>query len=298
MGRKGASKPIVVGFVGLKLCGSLTLVLVLEATSKVLGLGLARVFVARGELPSGIPAGLCGLRPLVLVLVLLNSQLEVSSPLLFIFRIKIRLPDPLADRLLAILQIGHKLRRPPETFGRATPAAAKGITGQWLNLEAQRGIQVFVGDPSGSGRGPSGPQFAHLVVLRRGVVVARLVANTVSEAVCSSNLFALMVIRTGLTRQWQDVFLGEGVNYIDEKLGAIVDGVVSARVHLDPVLQISSVGERRLEDDRQVVDGCQIREVMTDLSDEILISGRACDHNGPGSEGEVNSWCHLDGCFG
>lgn len=278
-------------------CGFLTLVLVLEATSKVLGLGLARVFVARGELPSGIPAGLCGLRPLVLVLVLLNSQPEVSSPLLFILRIKIRLPDPLADRLLAILEVGHKLRRPPKAFGRAAPAAAKGITGQWLKLDAQRGIEVFVGDPSGSGRGPSGPQFAHLVVLHRGVVVARLVANTVSEAVCSSNLFA-MVIRTGLTRQWQDVFLGEGVNYIDEKLGAIVDGVVSARVHLHPVLQISSVGERRLEDDRQVVDGCQIREVMTDLSDEILISGRACDHNGPGSEGEVNSWCHLDGCFG
>lgn len=37
---------------------------------------------------------------------------------------------------------------------------------------------------------------------------------------------------------------------------------------------------------------------MSYFPDEILVSCWPCHHYGAGSEGEVNGWCHLDGCFG
>lgn len=298
----GNSKPIAVGFVGVESCGFLTLVLVVEATSEVLGLGFAQVLVALGGLRSGIPAGLCGLRPLVLVLVLLDPQLDVSSPFLFVIRIKIRLPDPLADRLLAILEIRHKVCRPPKAFGRATPAAAKGIATSSLKLEAQRGRQVFGRDPSGSGRGPSGPQFAHLVVLhlatlRCGVAVAVLDADTVAKTVCSSNLLAILTIRNRPTRQWQNVFLGEGVNYIDEQLGTVVNGAVSARVDLNPILEEAPIHVCGLENNHKTVYRRNPWKLGSDLSHEILVRRRPSDHNGPFSEGEEDVGSHIIGRF-
>jgi hypothetical protein len=113
----GNSKPITVGIVGMESSGLLTLVLVFhEATSKVLGLGLAEVLVHLGGLGAGIPAGLGGLQSLVLVLVLalvlvlVCAQLDVSNLFLFVLRIKVRLSDSLPNGLLAVLEVRHKLR--------------------------------------------------------------------------------------------------------------------------------------------------------------------------------------------
>lgn len=101
----------MVGIVGMKLFGLLTLVMVfLEATSEMLGLGMAWELTPLGWLGAGIPTELCGLRPLVLVLVLVRAQLDVSNLFHLVVGIKVRLSDSLPDRLLAVLEIRHKFR--------------------------------------------------------------------------------------------------------------------------------------------------------------------------------------------
>jgi hypothetical protein len=75
----------------------------------------------------------------------------------------------------------------------------------------------------------------------------------------------MLTIRDRLARQGQDVFLGEGVNYIDEQLRPVVNVGIGTRSNLHPVLKDTTY-RGRLEKDREAVYRRGIWEIGSDLA--------------------------------